>query len=57
MFNITIDEARQLRASYDAEIKRQEESLKLVSFLRDLVAETITQMESKDQDEAHGYGA
>ena len=56
MFKLSIEEARKLLASYDAEIENQQKNLDAVISIRALVADKVSQMESDLQEEARGFG-
>lgn len=57
MFTLSIEEARNLLSSYDAEIQNQQKNLDAICSLRALLAEKVNQMEVDISEQAHGFGS
>lgn len=57
MFNLSIEECKNLLTSYDAEIQNQQKNLDIIISLRDLLACKVSEMETALSEEAIGFGA
>lgn len=56
MFKLSLDEAKKLLASYDAEIENQQKNLDVIVSLREILAQKVSEMDFEAQDEARGFG-